>query len=397
MNLKQLGILLVLVVVLGGAGAIILKNQKQARSAGNVGIGRKLLEKLPVNQVTHVRISEGTNELNLVRRDDVWRVAERSNYPANFAQLSEFMLKLPELKAVQAEEAGASQLARLQLVPGSNTNAPTVVEFRGSGDKELGRLLLGKMHMSARRGGSQFGGMDGSWPDGRYVAVGTEPKTVALVSETFEQVQAEPGSWLNKDFFRVEKPKSIAVTFPEATNSWKLTRASEEAQWELADAKPEEKLDSSKSSGVTHPFASPSFNDVLSGDQVSSGETKPIALNIDTFDGFSYSVKVGSQTNDAYPLVVSVEANLPTQRDAKSDEKPEDKARLDKEFQDELERFKTKLKAEQAYSGWTYLVSTWAVEPLLKPRSELLESKSEAGEGESETNGANGNEGQPTL
>ena len=52
------------------------------------------------------------------------------------------------------------------------------------------------------------------------------------------------------------------MQFPEATNSWKLTRASATNDWQLADAKPDEKLDSSKISGVTSPFSSASFNDV---------------------------------------------------------------------------------------------------------------------------------------
>jgi hypothetical protein len=67
---------------------------------------------------------------------------------------------------------------------------------------------------------------------------------------------------LNKDFLSIEKPRAIAVQFPEATNSWKLTRASETNDWQLADAKPGEKPDASKISSVTSPFSSASFNDV---------------------------------------------------------------------------------------------------------------------------------------
>ncbi len=60
------------------------------------------------------------------------------------------------------------------------------------------------------------------------------------------------------------------MQFPVATNSWKLTRASETNDWQLADAKPGEKLDSSKISSVTSPFSSPSFNDVAAPNSASS-------------------------------------------------------------------------------------------------------------------------------
>ena len=70
---------------------------------------------------------------------------------------------------------------------------------------------------------AQPGGMgDEGWPDGRYVMAGAGAKTVALISDPLDNVQPKPEQWLNKDFLSVEKPRTIAVKFPEATNSWKL-------------------------------------------------------------------------------------------------------------------------------------------------------------------------------
>lgn len=374
MNLKQLGILLVLVAVLGGAGVIVLNKQKAARSAGNTGIGQKLLSDLPINDVAHVRISHGTNHVNLVKKDDLWRVAERHDYPANFSQISEFLIKARDLKAVQSEEIGASQLSRLQLAPGQGTNAPTIVEFRDSGSKPLATLSLGKMHMSSRKSQSPFGG-DSSWPDGRYVQAGTNSGSVALVSETFDQVEPRPEQWLSKEFLKIEKLRSIQAEFAEATNSWKLVRESESGEWKLVDAKAEEKLDASRSSGVTSPFSSASFNDVQPGNQPASGTNQPTMIRVETFDGFAYTINVGERATDAYPVTLTVAADLSKERKAGENEKPEDKAKLDKEFADRRQQLESKLKTEQGFQRWTYMVSTWTVEPLLKKRSELLEDK----------------------
>jgi len=49
-------------------------------------------------------------------------------------------------------------------------------------------------------------------------------QTVAVVSEPFSSVEPKPEEWLNKDFFKVEKLKSISVTTTNATNNWKLSR-----------------------------------------------------------------------------------------------------------------------------------------------------------------------------
>ncbi|MBC8096950.1 MAG: DUF4340 domain-containing protein, partial [Akkermansiaceae bacterium] len=243
MNRKQLGILLVLVAVLGAAGLILFKKQNAERSAGNSGIGQKLLGDLPVNDISRVTIQRGLAVVNLVKKDDVWRVSERQDYPANFSQLSEFLLKVRDLKAVQTEQVGPTQLPRLQLVPGQGTNSPVVVEFKGAGDKTISTLLLGKMHMNSGRSPSPMGD-SGGFPDGRYVLVGTNSGSVAVISTPFDNIEPKPEDWLSKDLVRVEKAKSVEVNFPVATNSWRLTRETDSGEWKLADAQAEEQLDS---------------------------------------------------------------------------------------------------------------------------------------------------------
>ena len=104
MNLKQLGILLVLVIVIGGTWLIVRNHEGSAFSASSADVGKKLLGDFPVNDIAHIEIRQGTNDLNLIRIDDLWRVRERSDYPASFSQISDFLLKARDLKIVQVEE-----------------------------------------------------------------------------------------------------------------------------------------------------------------------------------------------------------------------------------------------------------------------------------------------------
>ncbi len=378
MNLKQLGILLVVVIVIGAAWLVVRNHESSAFSISNSDVGKKLLGEFQVNDVGHVEIKQGTNDLNLVKKDDLWRVRERSDYPANFSQISEFLLKARDLKIVQVEEVGPSQLPRMELAPGQGSNAPVTVVFDDAAGKPLHVLLLGKKHMRDSKGApSQFGG-DGSFPDGRWVMAATNSPTVALISDALDNVEPKPDQWLNKDFFRVEKVKSIEANFPVATNSWKLTRETETGDWKLAAAKPGEELDSSKISGFSNPFSSPSFSDVLPGGKLDgSGTNKPTVFKIETFDNFDYTVDVGAKTNDDYLVTMAVSAKFPTERVAGKDEKPEDKARLDKEFADSHQKLADKLKQEQGYQQWTYLIPSWSVDPVLKERSQLFAEKKE--------------------
>ena len=379
MNRKQFIILVVLVVVLGLWGMSRWRGQTSSYSGGGSAVGQKLLGEFDVNAVVQLAIKQGTNELLLAKKDDAWRVAQRDNYPANFSEISSLLVKLKNLKVVQTEQVGASQLPRLELASGGKAES-TSVEFRDAGGKVIKTLTLGKKHM---QGGGQDSAMDemggGGYPDGRYVMVSGAANSVALISDPLADLETGAGRWLSKDFFKIEKPKSISVTFAEATNSWTLTRETEGGEWKLVDAKAEEKLDAGKSAGVTTPFNSPTLNDVAIGlTSEQSGLDKPTIIKVTTFDGFEYAVNIGAKKDENYLLAVVVAGNFPKERTAVADEKPEDKAKTDKEFTDNLKRLEEKLTTESAFGKWTYQVAAWTVDPLLKKRSELLEEKKPA-------------------
>jgi Flp pilus assembly protein CpaB len=113
MNRKQFIILLVLVVVVGAAGLLVRQRSNNSWQGGGTAIGQKLLPNLAVNDVAQIAIKSGTNELNLVKRDNLWRVRERGDYPANFSQISEVLMKLADLKIAQTEEIGRRNWAGL--------------------------------------------------------------------------------------------------------------------------------------------------------------------------------------------------------------------------------------------------------------------------------------------
>jgi len=380
MNRKQLTVIVVLGLVLGGLGLYISKRNAATYQLSGSAMGQKLLPDLPVNDVAQVIIKQATNELNLVKADESWQVRERYNYPANFGEIGDTLKKMWELKIVQTEQVGPSQLHRLELVePGAATNSGTLVELKDKSGKVLKSILLGKKHMKKSEAASPYGGADG-FPDGRYVLVLKGPKEVAVVSDALSEVEAKPDRWINKDFFKIEKIKTVSVTHTNATNSWRLTREMENGEVKLADLKEGEQLDTGKSASAGNALSYPSFNDVVSPDAKpeETGLDHPVVAKLDTFEGFNYTVKVGRKTGEEnYYMTVSVAGDFPKERTPGKDEKPEDKEKLDKEFKEKLAKQEEKLKQEKAYEKWTYVVTKWTVDPLLKERKELLIEKKE--------------------
>ena len=378
MNRKQLIILLALVAVLGGAGLVLMnRNQDSWSGAPDTKQGRKLLENFQVNDVVQIRLV-GDSELNLVRNDDLWRVRERGDYPANFSQISGFLMKLSDLKITQSEQIEASQIADLGLVepkPGqkSGEKTATLIETKDSTGKVMRAVLLGNKHTRSMTG--PYG--NNEYPDGRYVMLREEPKTALLISDPLGTTDPKPDQWLNKDFFKVEKIKSVAFTALAPTNSWTLAATNEGGTLVLQDCATNEFPDSAKISSLSATLGSPSFVDVATNASPEvTGLDKPLTANIETFGHFTYVLKVGKKTpENNYFVNVSVSADLPKERTPGKDEKPEDKAKLDKEFADKLKQSEAKLAQEKKLDKWTYLVSSYTIDPLVRDRAQLMQEK----------------------
>ncbi|MBL9168776.1 MAG: DUF4340 domain-containing protein [Verrucomicrobiales bacterium] len=377
MNRNQLILLIVIGAVVGGIGYNLSQKDQATWSQSAQKMGEKLIPDFDVNKVESISIKSQTNVLTLTRQSDIWVVAERGGYPANFGSIQDFLLKVRDVKIAQPVKAGSGQLARLELVaPDKTTNSGTLVDFKDKSGKSITTLLLGKKHMKESPAGGQFGG--GGWPDGRYVMAGGDSKNVALVSEAFQNAEPKGEEWLDKDFLKVEKLRSITVTALQSSNSWAMSRETENGEWKLADAKPTEQVDAGKTSSLNFLLNSPSFHDVATADQKpeDTGLDKPLTAQLQTFDGFTYLVKVGKANAESrYFLQVGTTADIPKERAPGKDEKPEDKEKLDKEFKEKVQKLQEKLKKEQIHDKWVYLVDKWSIDNLLKERREFMAEK----------------------
>lgn len=390
MKSKQFLLLLAAAVVLGGGGLMVLKSKKADYQASSGQMGGKVLGEIDVNAVAAIRLVQGTNALNIAKSGDGWTVKERGGYPANFGELADFVRKLADLKVAQPVRVGPSRLPLLEL----SKETATTVELIGADGKTLRTLTLGKKHVKgggAAEDSSPFGGGGGGFPDGRYVMVGTDIATVAVVGDPLTSANPKPEDWIAKEFFKVELPVAVTVTRAEATNSFRLTRTNEFGDWALADAKTGEDLDKNKVAGFSSILSGPSFNDVvIAPDLKALGLDQPVETIVQTAAGFTYKLRVGkASADDSYPVQVSVDASLVKERTPGKDEKPEEKTKLDKEFADKLAKQLEKLKAEQAFSKWTYSVSKWSIDAFLKNRGELFaDKKAEAQPGAGAVGGA---------
>jgi hypothetical protein len=375
MNKKQFLSLLLLLVVVGGLGLYVSRRNNGGWSPAGANPGQPVLADFNVNDVARVRIQQNQALLDLRKKSEIWTVAQRSDYAANFQQISEFILKMHDLKAVQTIEAGPSQRARLEVEePGKGAKSGTLVEFLDSTDKPVRRFILGKSHTHKSGEASPTG--EGGWPDGRYILPALDSAQVDVVSDPLSSAEPKPDQWLDKNFFKIEKPSSIALASTVATNSWKISRDSETAEWKLDASKPGEQIDSAKTSSFASALANPSFSDLATNlAEANSNLAAGLRLTFQTFDHFTYDLVVSTNAGENYLLTVKVAAEPPKERTPGKDEKPDDKKKLDQAFADQRKQSDEKLKREQSYEKWVYQVSKWSLDSVLKERGQLLVEK----------------------
>ena len=347
MNARIAGILVVVLVLLGG-GALYYQQAQRERPSGVGALGKPLLQNLKVADVASVAIREPQGTLTLERKEAGWTVAERGGFPADVERVREFLLKAIELKVGQAEPVGAAVRKRLQL-----DDAATRVEFRGADAKPLAVLLVGRKYFKSEPENAEK--VPG---DGRFVMLPAEEKTVYIISDPLAQATTKSSEWIARSGFSAEKAQSVEMSRPSG-DGWKLERASEDEAWKLAGAKAGEKVELSRANAAAYALGNLDIVDVAPRDvkPEETGLGSPTVLTATTFDGLTYTLKVGAQKGDNFYATAAV-AGEP---------KPQGK-----DAEERAKKLAERLPRERALAGHTLLVAKSRIEDALKPRAELL-------------------------
>jgi FKBP-type peptidyl-prolyl cis-trans isomerase len=421
---KQLLIAVLALGILGSIAYFTSDKTLGGDASDKAGIGKTVVTDLDPAKIATIAITDNEATLTLAQIDKKWTVTERDGFAAKFDDIQKLVTSAVSLKSLRQIRASKKQHGRFELLDpaDSDENTGTRVEFKDAQGRVLKRLLLGKKGSanSGANAGSPFGSSDNQ----RYVLANGKVTVVAIdYSSALNDVSADPADWLAKDdFFKVEKIKSITITQPNEADSWTLTHIKEGDDMALSDAKPEEKLDSSKGNSAGRVLGSPSFDDIASksAKPEETGMDKAVTATIDTFEGYNYVVKMAKKDDEHYMSLAASGTRLAqadetaartpqpdesNPRTQAKDEKPEDAERLDKEHNAALAKriadrdkahaeSQAKLREERnntfadnlaklaKLEGWTFKVSSYTFDAIYKTRAEMMEEKKEEESGD---------------
>ena len=417
MNKKNL-IALVVVATLGVIAYLTSKNNDDQPSS-KTGIGAEVVKKIDPTKITAITITDKNGSVTLEQKDQQWNVLERDGFEAKFEDIQKLVSDSVTLKSLRQINASEKQYGRFELVDPSSSQDKSglKLEFKGSDKKVLKTLLIGKK--SSSNSGANAGSPFGSSENQRFVLADGIINVIEIdFSSALNDIAADASEWLNKDdFLKIEKIESVSVNHPDKANSWSLTREKDGDDMTLVDAKEGEKLDSSKGNSAGRVFGFANFDDVASKetDPKDIGMDKAVSANIETFEGYTFAIKMSKSGEDHYMTVNAAGTRVPLDDESKArvpqpdeskprepgkDEKPEDKERLDKEHADNLAKLitdrekthkdsqtKTKADRDKAFSdnlaklkkleGWTFKVTSFTFDAIYKTRAEMMEEEKE--------------------
>jgi hypothetical protein len=389
MNKRQVVVLWIIAVVLAAAAFFVRSgDSKGFESKTQRARGQTLLADFPAPEVAKIQVSSGGTTTTVVRKDGKWSVTERDGYPANLTTVNDILRTLTDVKVTQGIEAEPTVAPRFGMDPAATAakDRGTEVVLANDAGSELARLTLGKNLESSSDPMSMMGG----GASGRYVRNHADTSGFYVVSELFSSLSAEPKSWLEDDFLKVEKIKSVSVSVKATPDKieWKLDRPDETGEFALEGIKEGEALDPAATAALKSLFSYARFEDVVPLDQVDA-IAKPLekrTVKIETFEGFVYTIaltptepeKPKENDPEAAPpeesvlMTVNVEATLPAERKKEEKETEDDAKTKDKAFTDRKAELEKRLAAEKALAGKTFKVTKYTVDALLKERAGLI-------------------------
>jgi hypothetical protein len=353
MNARIAGVLVVLLIALGGGALLVREQQSAPRSTDAGTLGQPLLKGLQASQVATIVIREPKGAISIAKKDERWTIAERGGFPADLDKVRDFVLKAIALKIGQAEPVGEKDRARLLLDAGG-----TAIEFLGADGKPLARLTAGRKYFKTEP--ENPGKANG---DGRYVALPGDEKRVVVVADPLVQASIRSADWISKAGFAAEKVKVLEVRAADGAG-WKIERPGDNADWKLAGARGDEKLDISKANAASYSLSLIELADVAPADAKpeETGLDKPTVITAATLDGLSYTLKLGKLSGDNYFASVAIAG----------DPKPEGK-----DAEERLKKINERLPREKALAAYTLLVPKSKLEDIVRKRADLLVKKEE--------------------
>ncbi len=184
-----------------------------------------------------------------------------------------------------------------------------------------------------------------------------------MISDPLTQASVKTADWISKAAFEAEKIKTLELRAPDGS-AWQIERSGDNADWKLAGARGDEKLEVSKANAAAYTFGRIELADAAPKGlkPEDTGLDKPTVVTATTLDGLTYTLKVGRLEGENHYASIAVAGEpKPEGQDAEA----------------RLKKISERLPREKDLAQHVVLVPKLRLEDILKKRADLLAKKDE--------------------
>jgi Domain of unknown function (DUF4340) len=234
-----------------------------------------------LGDVASVTVSRDGTTMTLIRDGDNWLVAEKGNYPANAAKISQIVRAMADLTLVEPKTQNPNLYPRLEVEdPGNGKSTLVAVKDKSGGD--LAQAIVGKRRYDRLGAGN----------DGVYLRKAGEAQ-IWLARGTLDP-SGDAASWLDRQIIDISEKKIAKVTLTQADGSkLVISRSAPEAKFAVEDAPPDTKFKSeTATSGPATALETLDLDDVKPAGELPVPDKDVVTASFTTFDGLTVGLRL---------------------------------------------------------------------------------------------------------
>jgi hypothetical protein len=288
-----------------------------------------------LGEVASVTMSRNGTTMTLIRDGDSWLVAEKGNYPANAAKISQIVRAMADLTLVEPKTQNSDLYSRLEVEdPGNGKSALVAVKDKSGGD--LAQAIIGKRRYDRLGAGN----------DGVYLRKQGEAQ--AWLARGTLDPSGDPASWLDRQIIDISEKKIAKVTLTQADGTkLVISRAAPDAKFAVEDAPDGTKFKSESTiSGPAAALETLDLDDVKPAGELSVPDKEVMKAYFTTFDGLTVDVRLMERDKSNW-IAISATGSGSAEAEAK--------------------------KIEDKVSHWTYAIPAYKANLLKTKLADLVE------------------------
>jgi hypothetical protein len=273
--------------------------------------------------------------MTLIRDGDNWLVAEKGNYPANAAKISQIVRAMADLTLVEPKTQNPDLYPRLEVEdPGNGKSTLVAVKDKSGGD--LAQAIVGKRRYDRLGAGN----------DGVYLRKPGEAQSW-LARGTLDP-SGDAANWLDRQIIDISEKKIAKVTLTQADGSkLVISRSAPEAKFAVEDAPADAKFKGeTATSGPATALETLDLDDVKPAGELPVPDKNVVTASFTTFDGLTVDLRL-MERDKADWIAISAAGSGPAEANAK--------------------------KIEDKVSHWTYAIPAYKANLLKTKLADLIE------------------------